>query len=536
VSLIAHLSDLHLFAAAAEETAIFKSLVEALRAETAARGRRMDLIVITGDVFDSVTVEPALATHRFAELLVAFQEASGGSTPTVIIPGNHDRRRSGLIGPHREELFLALRDKLGPSAWVHGCTTPVLSAVIPHEVHGQPLWIVAYDSTYLPRGLLSAGGALRQEDLLYAAAQIGDQEPDWPVLFLLHHHLVPTPLTDLDTIDLRKTSALVRWGITRLLPELVANADREELTMTALGAGTAISTLHTLGRAVLVLHGHKHYATARLLDGVAKGEGDVLIVSAGSAGMAQTWYPTSARDAARLWPSFNVIDLTSDRVSVDTLSFGWKSGQQTRHFRRPLVAAQRNRAQWLLEHIEHDEFARLGPLLSVNEAHFNLTHSPSHAAARWDYTVERRVALLPKARLRRYVETVDALHGATLHVEGADRTEDLPAQVRLNLRGVVRYRVEAAISRTQREARRCLGDRASPFASVSLMNRYGSSSTRLVVTGIGEAVADGFASATDLGTGLERPLRVVRSDGSITLEQRDCPPRTLLRVYWRLAP
>ena len=301
----------------------------------------------------------------------------------------------------------------------------------------------------------------------------------------------------------------MRWGITRLLPKLVAHADREELTMTALGAGTAISTLHSLGRAVLVLHGHKHYATARLLDAVAKGEGDVLIVSAGSAGVAQTWYPESARDAARLWPSFNVIELQSDRVNVDTLSFGWKSGQPSRHFRRPLVAARRNRAQWLLEHIEHDEFARLGPLLSLNHAHFDLKPSSSHAGARWDYAVERRVELVPKARLRRYVETVDALQGATLKIDGALATQALPGQVRLNPRGSVRYRVEAAICRTWRESQRCFGDQASPFASVSLMNRYGSSSTRLEITGIGDAVADAFASATDLGTGLERPLRVV---------------------------
>src|SRR6185503_20508609 len=114
----------------------------------------------------------------------------------------------------------------------------------------------------------------------------------------------------------------------------------------------------------------KHYATARLLDAVAKGEGDVLIVSAGSAGVAQTWHPNSAGDAARLWPSFNVIDLGKDRVNVDTLSFGWKSGQPSRHFRRPLVTARRKGAQWLLEHVVHDEFARLGPLLSVNDARF----------------------------------------------------------------------------------------------------------------------------------------------------------------------
>ena len=61
----------------------------------------------------------------------------------------------------------------------------------------------------------------------------------------------------------------MRWSVEHLLPTLIANADREEMTMTALGAGTALSTLHALNRAVLVLHGHKHYATARMLSGMS---------------------------------------------------------------------------------------------------------------------------------------------------------------------------------------------------------------------------------------------------------------------------
>src|SRR6185295_3507046 len=136
---------------------------------------------------------------------------------------------------------------------------PFLAQVVPPELYRQPFWIVAFDSTYLPSGWLSAGGMLRQEDILQAAAAIGDRNPDWPVLFLLHHHLVPTPLTDVGVVQVDDTPQLVRWGVQQLLPRLVSNADREEMTMTALGAGTALSTLHGFGRAVLVLHGHKHY-------------------------------------------------------------------------------------------------------------------------------------------------------------------------------------------------------------------------------------------------------------------------------------
>ena len=380
MALIVQLSDLHLLARDdAEQAAILDALLSALRGELEARAAAVDLVAITGDVFDSASDDPKVATARFDRFFQRLQEALGGNVMTVIVPGNHDRRRGGLFAPHREEMFLQLRDVLGSRAFVHGCRTPFLSAIVPPEKYGQPFWVIAYDSSYLPRGLMSAGGALRQEDLLYAASRIDDEHPDWPVLFLLHHHLVPTPLTDVGPIQLHDTSAIVRWGVQRLLPALVSHADREELTMTALGAGTAISTLHTLGRAVIVLHGHKHYATARLLDGVAKGEGDVLIVSAGSSGTAQPWYPTSPDAAARLWPSFNLIELSERRVSADTISFGWKTGQATRRSRRPLVVAERRGAQWVLEHIERDEFVRREPLLEQNEARYEL--EPSGATA-----------------------------------------------------------------------------------------------------------------------------------------------------------
>jgi hypothetical protein len=50
------------------------------------------------------------------------------------------------------------------------------------------------------------------------------------------------------------------------------------------------------------------------------------------------------------------------------------------------------------------------------------------------------------------------------------------------------------------------------------------------------ALRGGFASETDLGTGLERPLR--RSPGStddaLVIDYPECPPRTLIRVYWPL--
>lgn len=533
---IVQLSDLHLLANPGEQEAIFDDLVATLGNIARTASEPVALLVVTGDVFDSATLDASMATHRFKMLHKEICRALG-PVPTVIVPGNHDRRKNGLFAPHRLELFDSLRDAMGPQVFVHGCNTPFLSQLVPQEFHGLPLWLVAYDSTYLPRGLISAGGALRQEDLLQTAAQIGDEHPDWPVIVLIHHHLVPTPLTDLGAVELGENSnPLVRWGVQRMLPGLVANADREELTMTALGAGTALSTLHTLGRAVLVLHGHKHYATARLLDALIEGQGDVLVVSAGSAGVAQSWSHDARRDTARLWPSFNLIEWSSEFVSIDTVSFAWKERQSARHARRALVRARRSGSQWQVQHIKDIDLGDAGPRLLLNRSRHSLVTSRSFVE-RWDYTCERVVSCGDERTIARYVETVEGPRDARFLLDGQASAVALPAHVHLELDGAVEYRVEGGLVKNLDAARRLFGDDPSPFASVGLMNRYFASTARLELGGLLDVSGGAFASATDLGTGLERPIRLERlsEPGSAVAEVKDCPPRTLLRIYWRLA-
>lgn len=75
----------------------------------------------------------------------------------------------------------------------------------------------------------------------------------------------------------------------------------------------------------------------------------------------------------------------------------------------------------------------------------------------------------------------------------------------------------------------------TPFASVGLMNRYHSEHACLTVSGLEQSAATAFASATDLGTGLERPIAVRRDTaGDVHARYDACPPRTLLRIYWPL--
>ena len=534
--LILHLSDLHLFASPREQDVIFEELVAALPHVQDQASEPVSLLAITGDVFDSASLATDMATGRFLELHEEICRSLGREVPTVIVPGNHDRRVNGLFGPHRSELFLALRERLGPRAWVHGCDTPFLCGVVPPSYHGLPLWIVVYDSTYLPRGLVSAGGALRQEDLLYASAQLAGTNPDWPVLFLLHHHLIPTPLTDLGPVEIERVPRIVRWGVQHLLPKLIANADREELTMTALGAGTTLSTLHTLGRSVLAIHGHKHYATARKLDGITEGDGDVLLVSAGSSGTAQLWHDHSASDSARLWPSFNVISLDGDELEIDTVSFAWKEEGIAKRSRRALIRARRAGSQWLVAPLRQVSIEDAGPRLMLNAASIQLRVSVTNPG-RWDYSCARTVRKAANVRLRRYVEEVNGLPDAFGALDGASEYCGLPLQVQLALGGTTHYRVLGSVFRSLSESTQVLGNRASPFANVALLNRYYSDVAELSLHGLGSSANDAFASATDLGTGLERPVPLERrpESDSVVVQARGCPPRTLLRVYWRLA-
>jgi 3',5'-cyclic AMP phosphodiesterase CpdA len=540
VTYIVHLSDLHLLSGAPEQEAILEALVGALAAERRRRGCPPDLLLATGDVFDSPGREVGAAVQRFVQLHERLRAAAGEAVPTVIVPGNHDRRRAGIFAPFRRELFHALGRALRGRAWVHGCDPPHLAAVIPPDFHSAPLWIVAYDSTYLPTGLISAGGRLRQEDLLHAAALIGDEHPSWPVVFLLHHHLAPTPLTDLDLIATGSLSRVAQWGLRRALPWLVANADREELTMTALGAGTALSSLHMLGRAVLVLHGHKHYATARLLKGLREGCGDVLVVSAGSAGIAQAWNPEAiGSETARLWPSFNVLELEGDELRVDTVSFGYKGSSLAKPYRRPLVCARREGAHWTAVPVQ-DRFRSERRRLLRNECSLRLLPSVTHGADRWDFDCERHLERYPSHRLKAYYETIEGHSDARLvsggEAAGQEQLRPLPAQLRLQVDGVTRYRVAGGGYRQLSAGARSSGGLCSPFESAGLMNRYACDYVRLAVTGLGRLGDDAFASATDLGSGLQSPLRVARDwqADQVVAEYPSCPPRTLVRVYWRV--
>jgi 3',5'-cyclic AMP phosphodiesterase CpdA len=527
MSLLVQLSDLHMTSRSASQAKLFEQLVQTLRREREARRDEHVAVVVTGDVFDSVTQEPSLAIDAFLRLHGRIVDALGGDAPTIVLPGNHDRRRFGLIGPHRRELFDTLRDAVDSTrVYVAGCDTPFLAQIVPDAMHGLPAHVIAYDSTYLPHGLVGAGGTIRLEDLLLMHARLPNDGR--PLLVLIHHHLVPTPLTDISDIDSVGAPRIARWILGTALPALISNGDREELTMTALGAGTALSTLHTFGRAVLLLHGHKHVPTARLVAGMTSECGDVLIASAGSAGTRERVHAARHPDAARLWPSLNVIEITDEKVRIESLSFSPKQSVRP-PMRRELANVDRAGRKWSLKPMSF-RVRDVPPRVNEDEAIYTLTRSMS-SPERWDFSCERRVELAEGARLRRYIDFAHALP-RILGARGGRRRANRRIEIRVG--DVTRYHVEDALSRTLEEGARSYGA-GTAFEWVGLLCRYGAARATLRLSRADADDIEPFGSVTDLTTGRERPATVATAGDHWVLCAEPCAPRSLLRIYWPLA-
>jgi 3',5'-cyclic AMP phosphodiesterase CpdA len=524
VTLVVHLSDLHLTQRSGAKTPLFARLVASLQTERERAAAERITVVITGDVFDSGTDPPDQLVDAFLTLHGQMLAALG-NVFTIVLPGNHDRRRFGMLGPSTEAPFLALHRAADPSKiHVLAGRAPFLAEVIPAKRHGLPMHVVAYDSSYLPKGLVGAGGTFRVEDLLQVHAALPDD--GLPLLLLVHHHLIPTPITDISNVDMVGTPRLVRWFVRRALPTLVAYADREELTMTALGAGTALSALHSFGRAVLLLHGHKHVPTARMLRGLGHDCGDLILVSAGSAGRTEGVY-SNQPNPARLWPSFNLVDLKDDSVRVEALSFSPKRAGRPA-VRRSLIAARRSGPKWNVEPVTFGA-SEFRVRVASDEAHYTLKVAAS-SSQRWDFSCQRLVAVKAGATLRRYADFVHAL--APLANSARPRRRPY-RRVDLSLDEPVVYELTDALCRTLSEAERRY-ERGTAFEWVGLLCRHGAENASLRLSAPISEWLRPFASVTDLTTGRERPAKLEERDSSFVLSVLNCAPRTMLRIYWPL--
>ena len=566
---LVHLSDLHLHRRThcnepdckrpECQSPDYNTVTEKLAAALKATGVRDPAVVlITGDLFDSSTTDHRDARAMLRKLVEGVRGAlatPGEVTPIIVLPGNHDRRNMGVVGKNDSRLFEALREQLPPGVQVLGVDRNFFASKI--DLSGVPAIVVAYDSTYLPGGLISAGGTIRSEELLQLAAKAERDDADLPLVLLMHHHLVPTPVTDTGPIGAAGKPWYAR-AILHAAPWFFPYGSREEPWMTAFGAGTALSTLHALGRAVLVLHGHKHYPTARILKATIQGDGDVLVASAGSAGLSEPWmhfekvpgkkrqWPvvqlhgttevdgeeeereTEARPThPELWPSFNLVNISEARIDIETVAFSLKN-RLKRIVRRPLVAANRASASWATLLVRAPGITDVR--LVTNVATYRLLQRTDFAD---EYDLRcKRVLKFAKSQTKRILEGVQGLDDGAL--EQGTKAHLLPVTLSLGA-GTTKYTIRRAACRTvERAARESTHEAGTAFEWVGLPNRYGAAKAVFHVEGLPDGGAAAFGSVTDMNTGREIPVRLERADGRVTLRVADCPARRLLRVYWPL--
>jgi 3',5'-cyclic AMP phosphodiesterase CpdA len=530
---IAHLSDLHVLprsggerahAKARKQDTLFKGLIEVVKANP------VDALVFTGDLFETNTVEVG-AIDRFVKLHAELEAALRGSRPTIILPGNHDRRGSGVFSPWSNELFaeLARRFESRPDVHVLGLNAPTLAERV--DLPGAPFDVVAYDSTYLTEGFISAGGLIWQQDLLRVGSELVNGDAKRPLLFLLHHHLIPTPITDTTVINTEGRPWLQRLLVGNLMPRLFSNANREEVSMTALGAGSALSTLQTLGRPVLVLHGHKHYATVRLLKGLG-GDADLLISSAGTCGMAEGLTGGDFAEAPKIWPSINFVTIENERVDIEARAWSERDPERPSS-RRHLVSARWEGTTWVPEPPAAIERA-FEPVLMLNETRAALVESKAFVG-RLDLLMARKLESHPRATLERYVEVVEGAPGAMVHdivIDGTPQpAHKAPWRSVLGRDSEARWRVEGAVFTHRHDSESVQG--GAPYDWVGLLNISRSAMARLELA-LGPVKSTPFASLTQLATGQERLVPLRRKGDVVTVEYPNCPARSLLRIYWPL--
>ena len=505
------------------------------------------IVVLSGDIYDSAAMNDDTVRAIFDHLLGILDRTLESPT-TLLLPGNHDVRSRGVIrvgglwpwGNVFEILQRHLQSKpqLNDRVFLYGNEAPSLLWTVPRG--SRPVDLAAYDSTYLPYGLFSAGGMVRAQDLLSLLPKL--DTPPTPLVLLLHHHLIPTPVADF---------TLVQSPIRRLLKRLASNADYEEVMQTALGAGSALSALQRLGRPILALHGHKHYPSVRLLSGGAAvvenpdappDLGDILLLSAGSAGLVEEYLPGHGLPMP-IWPSFNHVQIDRSGVTAHIVVYPPDQDKSSKSpWARPLYSASCDDIHWKPRSFPGPQQQSYGvptpPRLDRNESAVRIGEGASRlAAARRSLHVERTLVAGPNPRLTEYAESIDCAKDATIRpVSGAKVSEESSHEVLLNTDGSSSYEVSNALYVFADDFAAAHDKRDAPFESIELLNRYHAKETKLSVSGLLSDChlkpEECFGSVMDLTLGIERPVPLVWASDVATITVSHCPPRHRLRVYW----
>jgi 3',5'-cyclic AMP phosphodiesterase CpdA len=556
---IVHLSDLHLsndlLVVSPEQKPqrqILDNLALALKKTKQDFHRAADtwMVVVTGDIYDTATLR-APKVAAIMDLLLETLDQALGQTIVVLLPGNHDVRARGIVqcGRWRNRVLPALRayldEKPKGKVFLHAKQGAGLVSAVQDD--GAPVHLVAYDSTWLPYGLMSAGGMVRAEELLSLFPAV--QQTRKPLVLMLHHHLIPTPVADFSVVD--------SWA-RHILKRLASNSDYEEVMQTALGAGSALSTLQSLGRPVLVLHGHKHYPCVRLLSGASEAS-DVLILAAGSTGLTTQY--RAGQSPMSIWPSFNHLQIDQQGVQAHIVAYPYSWDGRTQDLsRRLLTDMAYTDCSWQPRApvpgtcpaesvaVAPAESPAPGRKLALNQSVVSIrSGTAGYADIRKSFEVERTI-VVAQGHLASCREGVDCADDATIQVlASSDGAHSKPAKLLESpLRGVTlavgspcSYLVSNGLYVSSADFGLAHDKRDAPFESIELLNRYPSEVARLrirnLLAGYGLARSDCFASITDLTLGTERPVPLHwEEDDSAQASVSNCPPRHRLRIYWPL--
>lgn len=554
---IVHLSDLHLLndvlVASPEKNPqrqILDNLGLALKKTRQDSHRSGDvwMVVVTGDLFDTATLR-APKVAAIMDLLLSTLDQALERPTVVLLPGNHDVRADGVFkcGRWRSRVLPALRahidEKPEGRVFLHAKQgARLVSAVEDDDV---PVHLVAYDSTWLPYGLMSAGGMVRTEELLSLFP--GVQETQKPLVLMLHHHLISTPVADFSVVE--------SWA-RHILKWLASNSDYEEVMQTALGSGSALSTLQSLGRPVLVLHGHKHYPCVRLLSGVSDGA-DVLIFAAGSSGL-RTEYGVGEMSPMSIWPSFNHLQIDEQGLQAHVVAYPYSWNGRTQDMSRRWLAnvayagcswKPRDTGPVQSDTVDPARNLASGRMLALNQSVVSIrSATAAYAGIRKSFEVERTILVGAEGHLLTCREGVDCAGDATIQAlpNAPGAGSKVATVLRPPLRGVTlpvgspcRYLVSNGLYVSSADFGLAHDERDAPYESVELLNRYPADLARLRVRDLlaeyGLARSDCFASITDLTLGIERPASLHwAADDSAEVSVTDCPPRYRLRIYWPL--
>lgn len=505
-----HLSDLHILSNHSEHSKSLDALEEALvsvNKTITEKGDHISLVVITGDIVDSPDRNWDADASVLKSCVGQIKRATNGAR-IVAVPGNHDRRKEGVFRADSAQALRAIReagiDLFAPDGQdAHARQVPSPS---------EDWDLVAYDSTHMHFGLISAGGILRTDDLFALKLDASKK----PLVVLMHHHLIPTPITDVGVISFEKSNQLFRHIGPWLAKNVVGGGEREELFMTALGAGSFLSALHALGRPVLVLHGHKHYPVIRHSSSTEVDDGDVLLSSAGSATVSERY--DAAGTSVHLRPSFNVVRLTGHDVHIETHSY------RPRESPKVVTAYGFDREDNRWKKTTADSLPPSHTSTS-DTAHFQLerAHRPT---GRRDMSCTRHVVSAASG----WKEPVYLPKGAQLKVSGHEVKE---CEIDVESGTPVEYEATGAVCSTLDSLHRTYGEDSSPYEWLGLTVRHGSAVASLTVEGLTAAeIKSAFATKTDLRSGERRPLKLEIGQSRATATIENCHAQSFIQILW----